>query len=290
MADRVKTSGIYVCPSSTSELLDASSSHISTLPSPLIQPPAGGPFPSFFEIALLLSSDRYGMADHSPHDTESPCFDGWLGKEIRLKDSGWVLIEKLRDKHTQLSRDSYITFDRAPSAAWGTFLCQNVKDLDAKAIMRIYMQQVHLCHSLLPRLNHLSLPTMELTNQSELPRIPHAGSDLLPRHEVLAQARGDWLPSGAVHEVLALRTFAKEGCDSAPKLLELETDTQGSDDLLPGGFITYLLMSRAPGIQLDPKPLSWDYCREEDQAKANFWKFTPEERERIRQGVKTAWM
>lgn len=123
-----------------------------------------------------------------------------------------------------------------------------------------------------------------------LARIPYAGSELLPRPDVAKQACLDKFPSGVNKELTALCALTEQGCDSTPILLDSQLDIQGDNDILPGGFIVFLLTSQAPGIQLDPMPWSLDVGREEDLKTANFWQFTREERDNIREAVKIAWM
>lgn len=130
----------------------------------------------------------------------------------------------------------------------------------------------------------------QLAHQYWLARIPYAGSELLPRRELIKQACSDKFPSGASKELTALQTLTEKGCDSTPMLLDCRLDIQGDDDILPGGFILFLLTSRAPGISLDPTPFSMEFGCDEDLKTANFWQFTREERDDIREAVKVAWM
>lgn len=75
---------------------------------------------------------------------DRPCFGSdWIGKKISFFEtlpSVWVLTEKLGDKSVQLSEDSYYSFEGAPSAAYGTFLCKNDAAPEEMAVMRISLQ------------------------------------------------------------------------------------------------------------------------------------------------------
>ena len=71
----------------------------------------------------------------------------WLGKIIRFSHStdtsGWRLETKYNDKNDQLTAEDYnidaVNYGK-PSAAYGTFRCRNVKNLDDIAVLKVIMQ------------------------------------------------------------------------------------------------------------------------------------------------------
>ncbi|KAL4793044.1 hypothetical protein BDV19DRAFT_391486 [Aspergillus venezuelensis] len=77
-------------------------------------------------------------------------FDGWVDRLVELgnpdQPSTWRLVEKLGDKNTQLTAEEYNvasefnTNYQNPSAAYGAFRCQNTRDPDDVAFMKIIMQ------------------------------------------------------------------------------------------------------------------------------------------------------
>lgn len=52
-------------------------------------------------------------------------------------------------------------------------------------------------------------------------------------------------------ELTALKSLEKKGCDVVPRLLGYQTDQQDGDDIVPGGFVTYVIWANVPGESLD---------------------------------------
>lgn len=66
----------------------------------------------------------------------------FIGMHIQFTEphsSEWTLAEKLSERNDQILEADYQDFD-PPSAAWALFVCENAKNPDEKAIMKIYMQ------------------------------------------------------------------------------------------------------------------------------------------------------
>jgi hypothetical protein len=99
------------------------------------------------------------------------------------------------------------------------------------------------------------------------------GSEFSPPQ--LRQRQALELEGFAKRELIALKLFTEKPCPSTPKLLGYKVGTQGPQDLVPGGFIVYVLMEKLPG-----------YCLGRDA----FWDLDESERADIRQKFKTAWM
>ncbi|KAJ9193123.1 hypothetical protein DTO021D3_3847 [Paecilomyces variotii] len=153
-----------------------------------------------------------------------------------------ILGQKILERKTQLDEMSWET-DRVASQAWAIYVCENLNDPTDQAIMKIYMQ------------------------------IPYAGSEFDPPQLRASQALE--LQGFARSEYNALKLFTEKACPSTPKLLASKVDTQGPQDLVPGGFIVYLLMEKLP------------CCRLEDEV---FWNLDESERADIRQKFKEAWI
>ncbi|KAL3462100.1 hypothetical protein BJX64DRAFT_288641 [Aspergillus heterothallicus] len=161
-------------------------------------------------------------------------FDDWIGRTIDLNTTGassvWILTEKLSESYLQWSAEEY-HLSPATSAAYGTFLCNNVDNTDDVAILRILMQ------------------------------IPYGGSEYAIHAERARQAT--LTPNGTTQEELdAVRLLSENHCTAAPRIRTQETKVQDDSGIVPGGFLFYVLQDRAPGVQLSDE-LFWSYDRQE---------------------------
>jgi hypothetical protein len=96
-------------------------------------------------------------------------------------------------------------------------------------------------------------------------RIPYAGSDWAIPAERARQASED-LPWHGREELDNLQALSASGCTSVPRLRAQEITKQGEDSgFVPGGFLHYILMDKAQGVQLDEQAF-WTYSREERDA------------------------
>ncbi|KAJ5423906.1 hypothetical protein N7491_009122 [Penicillium cf. griseofulvum] len=78
-----------------------------------------------------------------------------------------------------------------------------------------------------------------------------------------AQASGPFEPP----ELEALKHFKQQGCKVVPELLGCQFGKQDKEDIIPGGFVTYVIWKKVPGEPLD-------FTR--------FWNCTFSERQNIR--------
>lgn len=101
-------------------------------------------------------------------------------------------------------------------------------------------------------------------------QIPQAGTG--PEDSSVRQAQATERPDHT--ELAALKHLTDNKCPTTPKLLGWHYDTQDARDLAPGGYVTYLVWEKVPG-----DPLS-----EEE-----FWSFTYDQRESIRDKFKHAY-
>lgn len=98
---------------------------------------------------FLCTSDQAYQVQTSPVTTMglygeelSVFHKSFIGKKISFTEeypSTWTLTEKLGDKCDRYDEHDY-EHEGSPSTGFGTFLCENVKDPNEKAIMKITMQ------------------------------------------------------------------------------------------------------------------------------------------------------
>lgn len=154
--------------------------------------------------------------------------------------SQWTIVAKASEKISQVTQAD--TQDGlGPSYAAARFLCRSQDN--QQAFMRIYMQ------------------------------IPYQGTEFAS-HQVRAQQATRY----SHEELAALQTFTKNTSKITPSLLAYKETRQSDQGIIPGGYITYIVWSKVPGIRLAndrrlPRfgaPLH------------RFWQFSPAEREEIR--------
>ncbi|PLB39655.1 uncharacterized protein BDW47DRAFT_116451 [Aspergillus candidus] len=105
-------------------------------------------------------------------------------------------------------------------------------------------------------------------------QVPYQGSEHAIHAERARQAT-QTLPMAGQEQLDALRILTANHCVSTPTLLSQKIEQQSQDSpLVPGGFAVYLLIEHAQGIQL---------------TEAIFWAFKRQERDRVREAVKSAW-
>jgi hypothetical protein len=75
-------------------------------------------------------------------------------------------------------------------------------------------------------------------------------------------------------ELCAMELLRDNICTAAPRIRTHEAIIQDHSMLVPGGFLHYILMDKACGVQLSEEI---------------FWAYPRSERDRIRVGYKAAW-
>jgi len=151
----------------------------------------------------------------------------------------WIITEKLREDPVSLTQDD--VDDRlGPAFTVGKYICRLAGNENMSAFMRIYKQ------------------------------IPVAGTEFAKLSVRRSQA------SERRHiELDALKAFTENRCTATPKLFGYQLDTQDADDLVPGGYIIYLVWEKVPGNSLDSQ---------------YFWGLPYNQREVIRDNFKKAYM
>jgi hypothetical protein len=153
----------------------------------------------------------------------------------------WLILEKLSERLTPVTRKDFDN-GMGPAYTSGKYLCRltgagNKRKL---AYMRIYKQ------------------------------IPLAGTELDNLDVRKAQASE---PRNHV-ELDALKYLTENRCTATPKLRGYGIEKQDSNDLVPGGYIMYVVWEKVPGDSLDPK---------------EFWNLPYNKRQIIRDNFKKAY-
>ena len=52
-------------------------------------------------------------------------------------------------------------------------------------------------------------------------------------------------------ELEGYKQLRQGGCKTMPSLVNYKIEKQGTDGLVPGGYLVFLLLEQVPGIQLD---------------------------------------
>jgi hypothetical protein len=129
--------------------------------------------------------------------------------------SKWTVVQKLAEEPYQYTEQDVTLRGRGPPYSAARLLCENPNDPNQKAFMRIYMQ------------------------------IPYEGTEIEP-----PETRAQQASSRSHSELDAFKAFTKLGSTVTPKLLAYKETTQDEGRLVPGGYITYIVWEKVPGVQL----------------------------------------
>lgn len=180
--------------------------------------------------------------------TEKQFFDDWPGRIITFTTpsySAWRLEKKLSDKNDQIDADDYhldAVRRGKPGGAYGTFECRNIKSNEI-GVVKIVIQ------------------------------VPYRGSEYVSARERRKQA-SQVLTRHAKIDIKPLLVLTVNKCTAAPRVKAYQREVQDKDGMVPGGFLLYVLMEKAPGQQL-----SYDL----------FWGFNRVIRDQIRDAFRVAW-
>lgn len=151
----------------------------------------------------------------------------------------WIITEKLSERAVRLTQKDVDMGVGSPMTV-GNFLCHLEEDPAQMAFMRIYHQ---------------------------IPITGTEDADLA----TLAQQIQSYEVCG---ELEAFRLLMSHGCSSVPRFLGYYEKTQEEHDLVPGGYVKYLVCEMAPG-----EPLTEEF----------FWSLDPLVREDIRAKFRVAF-
>ncbi|KGO77738.1 hypothetical protein PITC_010080 [Penicillium italicum] len=130
----------------------------------------------------------------------------------------WEIVSEIHERANIVSqRDA--TNGLGPAYVAGKFLCRPASPSSPNklAFMRIHKQ------------------------------IPIAGTEFEKTPIRATQAVKSYEPK----ELTALKSLEERGCDVIPRLLGYQCDQQDEDDIIPGGFVTYVMWAKVPGEPLD---------------------------------------
>lgn len=151
----------------------------------------------------------------------------------------WVITEKLSERAAPLT-DHDVKMGRGSAKTVGKFLCHLAEDPNQIAFMRIYQQ------------------------------IPITGTEDAA-HDILARQA---VPPGVCGELESFKLLQTGRCNAVPRFLGHAESTQGDDDLVPGGYIRYLVWEKVPG-----EPLTKEF----------FWSLDDTARKDIRSKFRVAY-
>lgn len=147
----------------------------------------------------------------------------------------WIIIEKLSESALYLAQDQF-NMGVGPPMTVGKFLCHLEGDLAQIPFMRIYYQ------------------------------IPVTGTE----YATLATRAQQGRPGRVCGEHEAFRVLMRQGCSVVPRFLGYDERKQGQNDLVPGGFIQYVVWEMVPGESLTEE-LFWSLDRPtRDDIRAKF--------------------
>ncbi|KAJ5164895.1 uncharacterized protein N7500_006725 [Penicillium coprophilum] len=151
----------------------------------------------------------------------------------------WIITEKLSERAIHLTQEDLDMGSGSPMTV-GKFLCYLEEDPAQIAFMRIYYQ------------------------------IPITGTEDADLATLAQQIQ----PHEVCGELEAFKALMSQGCSSTPRLLGYCERTQGEPDLVPGGYVKYLVWEKVPG-----EPLTEEL----------FWSLDPLVREDIRAKFQAAF-
>lgn len=184
----------------------------------------------------------------------------WIGHKVSFDHqpcpSTWRLVQKIREREKYEPEHSWKSME-IPSEARGIFICEEEGQQYRQGVVKIYMQY--------------DPPVWSWRFWLINSRIPFYGTISEPQHIRSKQARTetDYL---AQHEILALQSLTDAGCTSTPSLIAWKNTAQDDERYVPGGYLTYILMEKASGINLE-----------------DFDRLPREERDQVRVAFKSSW-
>ncbi|KAJ9486057.1 hypothetical protein VN97_g7290 [Penicillium thymicola] len=168
------------------------------------------------ESTSLAPSTEPSRATASPDRPSAPVASPMTGVSASSGISRtWVITEKLSERVAPLT-DHDVKMGRGSPQTVGKFLCHLTEDPKQIAFMRIYQQ------------------------------IPVTGTEDASNGILARQA----VPPGVSGELECFKLLQSGRCSAVPRFLGHAESTQGDHDLLPGGYIRYLVWEKVPGEPL----------------------------------------
>lgn len=170
--------------------------------------------------------------------------DSWIHEYVDFEQpypSRWKVIELISEHSHQpaVQADMQELENSPPSYSEATFLCRNARDPAQEAFLRVYMQ------------------------------IPHLGTEDASHSIRSAQA------GFRTHDdIEAMKLFRDNRARYVPWCLGVKDIKQDNFGLVPGGYMSYLLWEKLPGVHLDME---------------TFWSLDRAERDAIREAFEPAY-
>ncbi|KAH8434308.1 uncharacterized protein LDX57_011955 [Aspergillus melleus] len=146
--------------------------------------------------------------------------------------SRWAIVKLIFEHpHQQIGRyENEVLEPSTPSYSQATFLCRSVREPSREAFLRVYMQ------------------------------VPHLGTEDAS-HAIRSAQAG----SRTHDDIEALVLFRDRCAKHLPRCLGVKTVKQDNTGLVPGGYMSYLLWEKLPGVCLDEERV-WSLDRTERNA------------------------
>ncbi|KAJ5135325.1 uncharacterized protein N7515_004603 [Penicillium bovifimosum] len=212
--------------------------------SPFTAPPPGGSPPAASPPPASLATDP--LAPASPTTGSLTTASPTTAPTLSFSDSpppetgrSWIITEKLSERADHLSQDEVDMSAGSPQTV-GKFLCHSEEDPTLVAFMRIYYQ------------------------------IPITGTEDADLATLAQQIQ----PPEVCGELEAYKALMSQSCSSVPRFLGYSERKQEEHELVPGGYVKYLVWEKVPGDSL---------------TKEFFWSLDPPVRADIRAKFRAAY-
>ncbi|OKO94529.1 hypothetical protein PENSUB_11796 [Penicillium subrubescens] len=214
----------------------------------LQQPSAVSPSASAISLSVVPPSGVSPPAVSPPGVSPPVSTDSFAAAPTNVSLSGsaplgisrsWIITERLSEEAVYLTQEDADDGCGSPMTV-GKFLCHLEEDPTQIAFMRVYYQ------------------------------IPITGTEHAPPATRTQQVQ----PDEVCGEIEAFKLLMSQGCCSVPRLLGYCEKKQGEHDLVPGGYVKYIVWEKVPG-----EPLTEDF----------FWSLDPHKRKDIRAKFRDAF-
>ncbi|KAJ5174952.1 uncharacterized protein N7482_000829 [Penicillium canariense] len=180
-----------------------------------------GPSPEPSSLVVSATKPDPSRATNSPATTSRATPSAQAGSTMTLVcawsglSQTWVITEKLAEKAAPATEHDF-KMGHGTAKTVGKFLCHPVGDPKQIAFMRIYQQ------------------------------IPITGTEDADNATLTKQA----VPPPVCGELECFKLLQAGRCAAVPQFLGHAESTQGEHDLLPGGYIRYIVWEKVPGVPL----------------------------------------
>ncbi|OKP07416.1 hypothetical protein PENSUB_6005 [Penicillium subrubescens] len=199
-------------PSAVSPSASGISASVASLPA--VAPPEVSPPPASFTPASHTTASHATARPTTASSATAPSLS-FPGSPPPGICRSWIIAEKLSERAVYLTKEEFEMGVGTPMTV-GKFLCHLEEGPAHIAFMRIYYQ------------------------------IPITGTEDADLATLVQQIR----PPEVCGEREAFRLLMSQKCSAVPRFLGYDESTQGEHDLVPGGYIKYLVWEKVPGESL----------------------------------------